>query len=58
MTDKSKVYISYLRSKGSRTNKSAKIRGLFDIAGFADFIGANEPTAVKLHVGEEGNDEE
>lgn len=56
MTDKSKVYISYLRSKGPRTNKSAKIRGLFDIAGFADFIGANEPTAVKLHVGEEGND--
>ena len=56
MTEKSKVYISYLRSKGPRTNKGAKIRGLFDIAGFADFIAQNELTAVKLHVGEAGND--
>ena len=56
MTEKSKVYISYLRSKGPRTNKGAKIRRLFDIAGFADFIAQNELTAIKLHVGEAGND--
>ena len=56
MTEKSKVYVSYLRSKGPRSNKGAKVRGLFDIAGFADFIEQNELTAVKIHVGEEGND--
>ena len=56
MIEKSKVYISYLRSKGPRTNKGSKICGLFDIAGFADFIAQNELTAIKLHVGEAGND--
>ncbi|HIU64022.1 MAG TPA: DUF362 domain-containing protein [Candidatus Avacidaminococcus intestinavium] len=56
MSKKSKVYISYLRSKSAKTNKAAKIRRLFDLAGFADFLELNELTAVKLHVGEDGND--
>lgn len=56
MSEKSKVYVAYLRSKGPRSNKSAKVRNLFDKAGFADFLEQNELTAIKLHVGEDGND--
>lgn len=56
MNEKSKVYISYLRSKNIKSNKAAKIRKLFDLAGFADFMEMKELTAIKLHVGEAGND--
>lgn len=52
----STVYLSRFRSRNQKQNKSAKIRNIFDKAGFGEFIDQNDLTAVKLHIGEAGCD--
>ncbi|EYE89071.1 4Fe-4S ferredoxin [Fervidicella metallireducens AeB] len=53
---KSKVYFANLRARSARENKISKIKRLFDLAGFDDFINKNDITAIKIHFGEKGND--
>ncbi len=50
------VYFAGLRARGPRENKLVKIAALFEKAGFPGRIGKNALTAIKLHVGERGND--
>jgi uncharacterized protein len=50
------VYFADLRARQSRENKIARIRRLFDAAGFAGLINPGDLTAVKVHVGERGCD--
>lgn len=52
----SDVYFSNFRSRSKGENKINKIRQLFDLAGFGEFIKKNDLTAIKLHFGEMGND--
>jgi len=53
---RSKVYFASLRSRDENTNTVAKIRELFDRAGFASLIQKRDRTAIKIHFGELGND--
>ncbi len=55
-TPSSPVYFASLRARSAGENTLAKIRKLFDAAGFAGFIEKNALTAVKIHFGERGND--
>ena len=50
------VFFANLRARGPRENKQAKIAALFSKAGFAERIAKDALTAVKIHVGERGND--
>lgn len=52
----STVYFAGLRARNPKENKAAKIQKLFDAAGFASRIPQDALTAVKVHVGERGND--
>ncbi len=52
----SPVYFAGLRARGPKENKLAKIAALFAKAGFARCIAQDALTAVKVHVGERGND--
>lgn len=52
----SKVYFANLRSRDENTSTVAKVRTLFDRAGFASLIDPMDRTAIKLHFGETGND--
>jgi uncharacterized Fe-S center protein len=52
----SKVYFVNLRSRSPKENKISKIRKLYDAAGFDEFVGEKDLTAIKLHFGERGND--
>ncbi|MGD0622654.1 MAG: DUF362 domain-containing protein [Thermacetogeniaceae bacterium] len=52
----SDVYFANLRARSVEENKSAKIRKLFDRAGFGDLITEGGLTAVKIHFGESGSD--
>ncbi|GHV53513.1 4Fe-4S ferredoxin [Deltaproteobacteria bacterium] len=51
-----KVFFADLRARGPRENKITKIASLFNKAGFASCIEKNDLTAIKVHVGERGND--
>lgn len=51
----SKVFMMDLRSRGTSSNKQAKIRKLLDAAG-KDLFQADSLIAVKTHFGEQGND--
>ena len=53
---KSPVYFVGFRARKPKENKIRKIESLFAAAGFAGAIGKGDLTAVKLHVGERGND--
>ncbi len=50
------VYFTGLRARGAKESKIRNIQKLFDAAGFADLVEKNSLTAVKVHVGERGND--
>ena len=52
----SEVYFSNFRSRSQGENKTSKIKRLFDMAGFGEFIQKDDLTAIKLHFGEKGND--
>ena len=51
-----KVWFASLRARGPKENKTAKIAALFAKAGFDARIARDALTAVKVHVGERGND--
>ena len=53
--EKSKVYFVDYYSTSKRQNLSAKLKKLFESAGFGSFIQKNELVAVKVHFGEKGN---
>jgi uncharacterized Fe-S center protein len=53
---RSPVYFASLRARDEKTNTVAKIRKLFDDAGFDEIIAKRDRTAIKLHFGELGND--
>lgn len=50
------VYFTDLRARSSRESKVQKIVRLFDAAGFSGLIRPGDLTAIKVHVGERGND--
>lgn len=52
----SKVYFADIRAQNPQKNMISKIQKLFEDAGFAELLGANELTAIKVHFGEFGND--
>jgi uncharacterized Fe-S center protein len=50
------VFFADLPSRYPGDNTLAKIRDLFDIAGFPEIVKRSAPAAIKLHFGEWGND--
>lgn len=52
----SPVFFSNLRSRDDQTSTVAKVRTLFERAGFAALVKAGDRTAIKIHFGELGND--
>ena len=52
----SPVYFASLRASSDNDSTVAKVRRLFDRAGFAECIAPHNKTAIKLHFGESGND--
>jgi uncharacterized Fe-S center protein len=52
----SPVYFASLRARDENSSTVAKIKRLFDCAGFASLIKRRDRTAIKLHFGELGND--
>jgi hypothetical protein len=52
----SDVYFAGLRAREPGQSTVAKIRKLFDCAGFGECIVPGAPAAIKLHFGEQGND--
>ncbi|MFO7818676.1 MAG: DUF362 domain-containing protein [Halanaerobacter sp.] len=52
----SKVYFADIRARSNEESKAAKVKKLFDKAGFGDLISEEDLTAIKVHVGEAGND--
>ncbi|NLB00024.1 MAG: DUF362 domain-containing protein, partial [Methanomicrobiales archaeon] len=50
------VYFASLRARSHHESKVAKIRRLFDAAGFGTAVRPGDLTAIKLHVGERGCD--
>ena len=55
-TEPADVFFANLRARGPGENKRAKITALFNKAGFSTRIPKDALTAVKVHVGERGND--
>ena len=52
----SKVWFASLRARSNEESTEAKVRRLFDEAGFSSCIHKQDRTAIKLHFGEQGND--
>lgn len=52
----SDVFLASLRARGPKENKISKIAALFARAGFDARVNRDDLTAVKIHVGERGND--
>jgi uncharacterized Fe-S center protein len=52
----SDVYFTGLRARNPEQSTAAKVRALFDRAGFGDCIIPGAPAAIKIHFGEAGND--
>ncbi|MDD1708991.1 MAG: DUF362 domain-containing protein [Methanoregulaceae archaeon] len=50
------VYFAGLKARDPCQSSVAKIRSLFEAAGFGECIDADTPVAVKIHFGEPGND--
>ena len=53
---KSTVWFASLRARSGEESTEAKVRRLFEAAGFPSCIRARDRTAIKLHFGERGND--
>lgn len=56
ITLSSLVYFANLRARDEKTSTVAKVRKLFDCAGFTSLVKKRDRTAIKLHFGELGND--
>lgn len=52
----SKVYFADLRARKATQNRTAKIKKLFEAAGFDEMVARDDLTAVKVHFGERGCD--
>ncbi|HOE57772.1 MAG TPA: DUF362 domain-containing protein [Bacillota bacterium] len=52
---KSKVYFAGVHTQGKQESLLAKMRRLFDRAGFGDMISRDDIVAIKIHFGEKGN---
>ena len=52
----SPVYFASLRARDENTSTVAKVKKLFECAGFSSLIKKRDRTAIKLHFGEMGND--
>jgi uncharacterized Fe-S center protein len=52
----SKVWFASLRARSNDESTEAKVRRLFEAAGFSSCIHKRDRTAIKLHFGEQGND--
>jgi uncharacterized Fe-S center protein len=52
----SPVYFASLRARDENTSTVAKVKKLFECAGFSSSIKKRDRTAIKLHFGEMGND--
>jgi uncharacterized Fe-S center protein len=52
----SPVYFASLRAREENTSTVAKVKKLFECAGFSSLIKKRDRTAIKLHFGEMGND--
>ena len=50
------VFFAGLRARDPCQNSVAKIRALFEAAGFDTCVEKDAPTAIKIHFGEQGND--
>ena len=50
------VYFARLKTGKTKINAISKIKRLFDLAGFGEFIAEGDLVPVKVHVGERGND--
>jgi hypothetical protein len=53
---KSAVYFASVRAHSDQESTTAKVRRLFDRAGFSELLSPGDKTAIKLHFGEMGND--
>ena len=53
---KSKVWFAGIRASSDQESTTAKVRRLFDAAGFSAVFSARDKSAVKVHFGELGND--
>lgn len=51
-----KVYFADLRARAANKNRTAKLKKLFEAAGFDNTIAKGDLTAVKVHFGERGCD--
>jgi len=51
-----KVYFADLRARTPNRNRTAKLKKLFEAAGFGDVVNKGDLTAVKVHFGERGCD--
>lgn len=51
-----KVYFADLRARAANKNRTAKIKKLFEAAGFAATVAKGDLTAIKVHFGERGCD--
>lgn len=51
-----KVYFSDFRARAANKNRTAKIKKLFEAAGFGEAVAKGDLTAVKIHFGERGCD--
>ena len=51
-----KVYFADLRARTPNRNRTAKLKKLFEAAGFGDVVTKGDLTAVKVHFGERGCD--
>ena len=51
-----KVCFADLRARAANKNRTAKIKKLFEAAGFADTVARGDLTAIKVHFGERGCD--
>ena len=52
----SPVYFASMRARDENTSTVAKVKKLFQSAGFSSLITKRDRTAIKLHFGERGND--
>lgn len=52
----SKVFFAGLRARKAKESKIRKIEALFEAAGFENLVDKDDLAAIKVHVGERGND--
>jgi len=56
LCEPAKVYFADLRARKATQNRTAKIKKLFEAAGFDEIVAKDDLTAIKVHFGERGCD--